>query len=411
MTSLCRCRQTLLILFVSAVFGVVLVTLHNNRLLSKYAEPEAATACCQCPGEQAEESLRHAQLRHSSSSAQGSGNDGKTTAKKNTQTTKERGSVFNFGELLRGEDDDVSADRDAVRDLDLSADEIEQLKSQNLCPQPHRLDQEFLHQHEKITQTSSYTLVTQNLTSTGQHNFTALNQRRVLDLLNARSRVVILTPISNSAKNLQHYFKLLCSLSYPHELLSVALGEDSSSDRSFELAHVHARTLKQYFARVDVMHFSDTAPESRFGKHDEFFQFKRRRHLAHARNQLLFRGLRDDDDAYVLWIDVDVKYVPPDIVQHLIAADKDVVVPSCMMQNPDASLTVYDRNSWRETDRSRATSGGIGQSTAAAGQLPRMSSRSAANCSADSGVTAEMSGAPGQASSVNVTPAASRGPL
>ena len=167
--------------------------------------------------------------------------------------------------------------------------------------------------------------------------------------------VLILSPISNSVHNLHHYFSLVCSLMYPHHLLSVVLGEDGSQDDTLKVAQSYADQLNgKYLRRARVMHFDEklnVAPKKH--KHDQDFQFSRRSHLAVSRNRLLFAGLRDED--YVLWLDSDVSFIPPDIIDHLMSADQDLVVPTCMCclgPAPTYNMGLYDRNSWQETPTS-----------------------------------------------------------
>jgi len=50
--------------------------------------------------------------------------------------------------------------------------------------------------------------------------------------------ILVLTPICNSEQHLKRYFENLCSLAYPHRLLSVVLGEDSSDDNTVEVMWV-----------------------------------------------------------------------------------------------------------------------------------------------------------------------------
>lgn len=166
-------------------------------------------------------------------------------------------------------------------------------------------------------------------------------------------QILILTPISNSVDRLANYFKLLCSLNYPHHLISVALGEDTSTDKTYEIASSVAKRMSPYFREIQVFHFDEQMKHVPvYSRHDPNFQLERRTHLAHARNQLLMRGLRDED--WVLWVDSDVAYVPPDLIQHLLSAKGDVVVPSCMYKNEFGASMVYDKNTWRETSESIA---------------------------------------------------------
>ena len=165
--------------------------------------------------------------------------------------------------------------------------------------------------------------------------------------------VVILTPIYNSEKYLSRYFQNLCDFSYSHHKISVVLGEDSSSDKTHGVAKGYAEKLRQYFRRVEVVDLSFvTAHEPWHKAHDEHIQLQRRRQLAMSRNALLLAGLKSED--WVLWLDVDVKEMPPDIIERLLKPAKDIIVPSCMYHKPITGYpALYDRNSWRETNISR----------------------------------------------------------
>ena len=164
--------------------------------------------------------------------------------------------------------------------------------------------------------------------------------------------VVILTPISNSLNQLTRFFRNLCSLNYPHEKISVVLGEDSSDDeKTFEAAAEGIKLIKPFFRRVDVAHlherFDNNYPG---GKHEQSFQVTRRKHLAKSRNKLLHAGL--GDEKWVLWMDVDLAYYPPDMIQQMISVQKHIVAPSCIYLKSNKKIDVYDRNTWKETERS-----------------------------------------------------------
>jgi hypothetical protein len=75
-------------------------------------------------------------------------------------------------------------------------------------------------------------------------------------------------------------------------------------------------------------------------------QVPRRTALAKARNHLLFRALTDEH--WVLWIDVDVIEYPADIIERLLAYDKDIVHPHCVREFGGNS---FDLNAW--VDRGR----------------------------------------------------------
>jgi hypothetical protein len=140
----------------------------------------------------------------------------------------------------------------------------------NQCPEMYNFPAEILKENESLNSTSDWTY---NKSKT-KHNF----------------KIAILTPISNYAENIIHYFRLVCHLSYPHHLIRIVLGEDSSTDGTLQKAQSHAKNLNGYFNNIDVVHFNIKLLPHRDGKHYPFFQRTRRAHLAQARNRLLFAG-------------------------------------------------------------------------------------------------------------------------
>ncbi|OWF43195.1 mannan polymerase II complex anp1 subunit-like [Mizuhopecten yessoensis] len=165
-------------------------------------------------------------------------------------------------------------------------------------------------------------------------------------------KIVILTPIHNSEKSLMNFVREVNHLTYPHHLISVVFGEDSSHDGTLTVAHEVAQDLKDFgFKRTDVLHFNITGQVTGgWGDiHHILAQYKRRKHLAQARNLLLKGGLKDED--YVMWIDSDVGSMPPDLIEQLLYAEKDVVTPLCLFSSGGEDR-VYDKNTWRETEDS-----------------------------------------------------------
>ena len=167
-----------------------------------------------------------------------------------------------------------------------------------------------------------------------------------------KHKVLILTPICDVAHLIEGYVRALSELKYPHNLISVYFGEDSSSDRTFAMARLLTKDLvnKHGFHSADVVHLNHSGGihGTWVDVHDKTSQFDRRSHLAKARNMLLKIGLEAGNFDYVLWIDSDVKLLPADMVQQLLFADADVVAPACLFQQ-GRYKKVFDKNSWRET--------------------------------------------------------------
>ncbi len=159
--------------------------------------------------------------------------------------------------------------------------------------------------------------------------------------------VVILTPMKNTSSYLARYFAGLERLTYPHDLLSLGILEGDSDDHTFSELQGTLPRLCVDFRRKKLFKsdFGQVIPRG-VPRHHPAYQAARRAVLARARNHLLFRALRDEQ--WVLWIDADVIEYPADIVERLIALDRDIVHPHCVLEYGGRS---FDRNAWRDNGR------------------------------------------------------------
>lgn len=158
--------------------------------------------------------------------------------------------------------------------------------------------------------------------------------------------VLILTPMKSAARYLDGYFSGLRKLTYPRRCLSIGILESDSNDGTFE--QVGRRLASENFRRVTLLKkdFGLNIPEGT-PRFSAVYQPVRRAVLARARNHLLFGALSDEE--WVLWLDVDVVDYPPDIIERLIALDRDVVHPHCVTEPGGPT---FDRNAWRDGGRS-----------------------------------------------------------
>ncbi len=160
-------------------------------------------------------------------------------------------------------------------------------------------------------------------------------------------RILILSPLKDAASCLETYQRLLESLTYPHDLISVGLLESDSRDGTYERARRLAFALNREFhsALIWKRDYGFFVPP---GMHrgDPRIQRDRRAILARSRNQLLTRALGEED--WVLWIDVDLIAFPPDIIEQLLRAQKSILQPHCVL---DYGGPTFDQNGWRERGR------------------------------------------------------------
>jgi hypothetical protein len=165
--------------------------------------------------------------------------------------------------------------------------------------------------------------------------------------MNQTERILVLTPVKNGADCVESWSEGLLRLSYPHGRISVAVIESDSDDGSFDVFSRACERLGAHFesARIWKKDFGFRIPPGtpRWAPH---VQPRRRSVLAKSRNHLLFHALTDQ--AWVLWLDVDVVEYPADVVQDLLAVGRDIVHPHCVKAYGGPS---FDQNAWRDRGR------------------------------------------------------------
>jgi peptide chain release factor subunit 1 len=157
-------------------------------------------------------------------------------------------------------------------------------------------------------------------------------------------RILVLTPMKNASKYLDGYFANLIRLTYPHELLSVAILEGDSTDGTGPRLDQKAREFAHCFNRLDLFKrdygFSIPAGQPRWSPQ---FQYPRRVILAKSRNYLISRALRDEE--WVLWLDADVIAYPRDVLQRLLSHGRSIIQPDCVTRPGGPS---FDTNAWAQ---------------------------------------------------------------
>jgi peptide chain release factor subunit 1 len=161
--------------------------------------------------------------------------------------------------------------------------------------------------------------------------------------------VLVLTPMKDAAAYLATYAQLLEALDWPRERLSIGALEGDSRDDTWAALNALAPRLEARAQRVGF-HKKDYGFHLPAG-HPRWapgVQRARRQILARARNQLLFRALRNED--FVLWVDVDLAAYPADVLRQLIGTGFDLVTPDCVTTPGGPS---YDLNAWSDRGTTR----------------------------------------------------------
>jgi hypothetical protein len=155
-----------------------------------------------------------------------------------------------------------------------------------------------------------------------------------------RPVVLVLTPLKDAVEFLPGYLENLRALDYPREAISLGLLEGDSRDATPDLLRQVLPGLEAEFRRVTLVH-RDFGLQLAGPRWEPGVQRRRRSVLAKVRNHLLSSALADEE--WVLWLDVDVTGYPADLVQRLLGARKDIVVPHCATT---AGGPTYDLNTF-----------------------------------------------------------------
>lgn len=155
--------------------------------------------------------------------------------------------------------------------------------------------------------------------------------------------VLVLTPVKDARAHLPRYLELLHRLDHDPARLSLGLLESDSTDGTHGWLAGRLPELRERYRRVTLLRH-DYGLYLDGPRWAPTVQRRRREILARSRNRLLSGALRDE--AWVLWLDVDLVDYPADLLTRLLAVGRDIVVPHCVL--PDGRT--FDLNSFRLPD-------------------------------------------------------------
>ncbi|KAK4049594.1 Golgi mannosyltransferase complex subunit [Microbotryomycetes sp. JL201] len=186
--------------------------------------------------------------------------------------------------------------------------------------------------------------------------------------------LLILTPLCNSAQQLDMLFRNIDSLTHPKANTSIGfLVSDTHDDTGARLRQFTDERLSSYREITLLEKDFNLDLPSGSARHRLWAQGQRRSIMAKARTTLLMSTLRPDVD-WVLWLDVDVAEMSPSLFEdlmlygsagvtteapsHEVARPRsewaDVITPNVFVVKNSGFVQGYDLNNWAETAASRA---------------------------------------------------------
>ena len=152
-------------------------------------------------------------------------------------------------------------------------------------------------------------------------------------------RVLLCAPLRDAESHLPMFFSHLRNLTYPHHLIDLAFLVSDSKDRTLDLLSELLEALqadqdpKQPYGEISIIEkdFGQKVNQDVESRHGFAAQAGRRKLMAQARNWLLGSALRPVH-SWVYWRDVDVETAPFTILEDLMRHNKDVIVPSELIE-------------------------------------------------------------------------------
>ncbi|CAN6644217.1 mannan polymerase complexes subunit Mnn9p [Trichomonascus vanleenenianus] len=182
------------------------------------------------------------------------------------------------------------------------------------------------------------------------------------DAAKNKEKVLILTPLRDSADYLTKYFELLMALTYPHELIDLGFLISDTTDETLAILSTEIHNVQngpKPFRNVEIFtkDFGVTLDNKDVQqRHAAHAQGPRRKAMGKARNFLLYSALKPDH-SWVMWRDVDIVESPASILEDFIRHDTDIIVPNIWFHRYKDGKDIegrFDYNSWVESDKGRA---------------------------------------------------------
>lgn len=148
-------------------------------------------------------------------------------------------------------------------------------------------------------------------------------------------RVLLCTPLRDASLHLPMFFSHLRNLTYPHHLIDLAFLVSDSKDDTEDALQKQLEKLQadpapgMPYGEISIIHkdFGQAVGQDVESRHGFAAQAPRRKLMARARNWLLSAALRPYH-SWVYWRDADVETCPFTVIEDLMAHDKDIIVPS-----------------------------------------------------------------------------------
>jgi hypothetical protein len=180
-----------------------------------------------------------------------------------------------------------------------------------------------------------------SLRSTPEDRFLrSIDRHRLVAPRRGNGLLLIAVPVLNGAATLDALFASLLRLRYPRAALSLAFLDGNSNDDSLTKLRAFETRHGAEFRRVTILQAGNRrgmdacrwAPE---------IQRPRRAAIARARNLLIRKALKDEDQ--VLWIDADIIAFPADTLEQLLATQARIAHPNAVRAYGGPSM---DLNCW-----------------------------------------------------------------
>ncbi|WP_421855927.1 glycosyltransferase [Oricola sp.] len=155
--------------------------------------------------------------------------------------------------------------------------------------------------------------------------------------------VAICVPVRDAAPFIDRHLELINALDYPPDRVRLVYCEGDSVDDTLARLRVAKQTHGRHFRGFDVLSRPRGFRVGREKRWKQAYQLQRRASIAAARNAIIHETLNADDE-WVLWLDIDVCDFTPDIIQHLLAVRRKIVMPNCVKEQGGSS---YDLNAFR----------------------------------------------------------------
>ena len=144
--------------------------------------------------------------------------------------------------------------------------------------------------------------------------------------------ILILIPFSERMPRMKEYLTLLSTLTYPRGRISIGIGQYRDDESEF----IKLASEFEHFREILPYRYAPHARTTATDSETDIDPLRGQHETATRKNELLIRALKAHHQ-WVVWMDADLEYFPPNLIELMLSPNRAIVAPICVTKPPSLS--------------------------------------------------------------------------